>query len=232
MQPMQLPSSFRSFRRPTATPLLPTLCQDVGTRPPVHLSLSSGSSSPVPSPAPSSLNKRLSQFSSFASILCIIDCTLLPIISLVLPLSSWMPFDQHAVDHVGHAVALYFVLPVGFTAASSNLAMQVSLRAKTERRREDQAAATRRPICSHAKANLQPRVVDLPEPRLERSEHISLPSAHCRAFIAERSLPSADTASADYREPALHRFVHTDVPLCSPPHPLCSHMCGSSPQST
>jgi uncharacterized protein YceK len=70
--------------------------------------------------------EKLLQFSTIASILCVIDCTILPILTLVLPLLGMMsavntilPMN-HLIHHYGHLMTIYFVLPVGFFATTTN----------------------------------------------------------------------------------------------------------------
>lgn len=78
------------------------------------MSLSSSSSSS--STQESTKFGRLRQVSNFASILCVLDCTLLPIITVALPLLGVINLDETQMEflhHLGHQLALYFVLPVG-----------------------------------------------------------------------------------------------------------------------
>jgi hypothetical protein len=54
--------------------------------------------------------------SNFASFLCVLDCTLLPLVTVALPLLGVMNLGAsqlEAIDKLGHSLALYFVLPVG-----------------------------------------------------------------------------------------------------------------------
>jgi MerC mercury resistance protein len=58
----------------------------------------------------------LRQVSNFASMLCVLDCTVLPIMTVALPLLGIMNLGPARMDflhHLGHKLALYFVLPVG-----------------------------------------------------------------------------------------------------------------------
>lgn len=61
---------------------------------------------------------------NWASFLCILDCTLLPLLSLALPLFEWLHIGtatwQHTLCVWSHGLALYFVLPVGCTTVSLN----------------------------------------------------------------------------------------------------------------
>lgn len=75
----------------------------------------------------------LRRISNSASALCVLDCTLLPLVTLVLsvvsastssttgaassPLIAWL---LHTVHELGHGLALYFVLPVGLLTTLVN----------------------------------------------------------------------------------------------------------------
>jgi branched-subunit amino acid transport protein AzlD len=64
----------------------------------------------------SSFKDTLLKLSNFASLLCVLDCTILPIISIALPF-----FEFHdALHELGHTLALTFVLPVGLLATVTN----------------------------------------------------------------------------------------------------------------
>lgn len=67
----------------------------------------------------STWKEQLLRCSNVASLLCILDCTILPFLTLVLPMLS---FSATWLHEMGHAVALRFVLPVGFLATTSNYA--------------------------------------------------------------------------------------------------------------
>jgi hypothetical protein len=59
---------------------------------------------------------RLRQVSNFASVLCVLDCTLLPIVTVALPLFSFLNLGAAQLEfmhQLGHGIALLFVLPVG-----------------------------------------------------------------------------------------------------------------------
>jgi hypothetical protein len=60
---------------------------------------------------------KLSRVSNWASLLCVLDCTILPVITVVVPLLGLSSASVHAV---GHAIALYFVLPVGILTTALN----------------------------------------------------------------------------------------------------------------
>lgn len=70
----------------------------------------------------SSWKEKLLKISNIASLLCAIDCTILPIITLFLPLIGLglSPDQGKWLHELGHQVALFFVLPVGGLAASMN----------------------------------------------------------------------------------------------------------------
>eukprot|EP00978_Attheya_sp_CCMP212_P018130 scaffold49244_cov52-Attheya_sp.AAC.9 len=57
--------------------------------------------------------ERLMKISNIASVLCVIDCTALPIITLLLPLLGLgaSPAQTEWLHELGHRVAMYFVLP-------------------------------------------------------------------------------------------------------------------------
>lgn len=66
---------------------------------------------------------RLLKVSNIASILCVIDCTVLPIVTVVMPLlglAAFTPAQMEWLHSFGHQVAMYFVIPVGGTAAALN----------------------------------------------------------------------------------------------------------------
>lgn len=73
-----------------------------------------------------SWKEKLLQFSTIASILCVVDCTILPILTIILPLlgmvsavNTMLPFN-HLLHHSGHLMTIYFVLPIGFFATTTN----------------------------------------------------------------------------------------------------------------
>ena len=57
--------------------------------------------------------------SNFASLLCVLDCTLLPIITILFPLLN-MAIPLESLHHLGHAIAMCFVLPVGALTTAFN----------------------------------------------------------------------------------------------------------------
>jgi len=68
------------------------------------------------------LKQKILQVSNIASLLCAIDCTILPVITLILPLIGIGASSEQEewMHHMGHKVAMYFVLPVGGLAAVMN----------------------------------------------------------------------------------------------------------------
>jgi len=84
----------------------------------------------VDTPSPSATDKesfwqitsqRLVRLANLASILCVIDCTVLPIVTILFPLLGMAaPGHMEWLHEFGHSVAIFFVLPVGGTAATMN----------------------------------------------------------------------------------------------------------------
>jgi hypothetical protein len=66
--------------------------------------------------------ERFTKVSNIARLLCVIDCTELPIITLGLPLFGLAasPAQSQWLHELGHKVALYFVMPVGGLASTMN----------------------------------------------------------------------------------------------------------------
>lgn len=67
--------------------------------------------------------EQILQVSNIASALCVIDCTLLPALTILLPLlgvvastTGW----SHWLHEAGHLMALTFVVPVGLMATTTN----------------------------------------------------------------------------------------------------------------
>uniref|UniRef100_A0A7R9WSU2 MerC domain-containing protein n=1 Tax=Craspedostauros australis TaxID=1486917 RepID=A0A7R9WSU2_9STRA len=84
---------------------------------------SAQSTSPAPLTPPNALINQLRKLSNVASILCVLDCTILPIITVVLPLLGFLqlsPARLDSIHHLGHQLALYFVLPVGSLTSTVN----------------------------------------------------------------------------------------------------------------
>jgi len=74
--------------------------------------------------APTGWLERLTSLSNVASLLCAVDCTVLPLVSLLLPLFGFAAGGSGdafsaALHGIGHSVALRFVLPVGTLAAAT-----------------------------------------------------------------------------------------------------------------
>ena len=68
-------------------------------------------------------NETLRQCSYWASILCILDCTILPIVTLILPLLGFTSSSESIhqwLHELGRSLALYFVLPVGSLTATTH----------------------------------------------------------------------------------------------------------------
>ena len=66
---------------------------------------------------------QLLKASDIASMLCVLDCTVLPIVTVVLPffgLVAATPAQMEYLHQLGHSVALFFVLPVGGSATILN----------------------------------------------------------------------------------------------------------------
>lgn len=61
----------------------------------------------------------LRTISNVASLLCVIDCTLLPIVTILFPLLN-MALPLESLHHFGHAMAMFFVLPVGTLTTAFN----------------------------------------------------------------------------------------------------------------
>lgn len=68
------------------------------------------------------IREKLSKISNIASMLCVIDCTVLPTVTVLLPLIGLgaSPAQAKWLHELGHSVAIYFVLPVGGLAATMN----------------------------------------------------------------------------------------------------------------
>lgn len=69
------------------------------------------------------MKEGLLKASNFASVLCVLDCTILPFVTVVLPLFGIVagsPAQMEWLHELGHQVALWFVLPVGGLATTLN----------------------------------------------------------------------------------------------------------------
>jgi hypothetical protein len=72
-------------------------------------------------PGSGQLMGKVNRFANIASLLCVLDCSVLPVLMVVMQLGGLaMKSKMHALHELGHRIALYFVLPVGGTAALSN----------------------------------------------------------------------------------------------------------------
>ncbi len=71
---------------------------------------------------PVTIQERLMKISNIASLLCVVDCTVLPVVTVALPLLGIGTSASTAawLHDLGHSIALYFVLPVGGLAATMN----------------------------------------------------------------------------------------------------------------
>ena len=59
---------------------------------------------------------KLRRLSNFASLLCVLDCTILPLVTCILPLLGLFNLDHDSLEWIhqfGHGLAFCFVLPVG-----------------------------------------------------------------------------------------------------------------------
>lgn len=78
----------------------------------------------VPKPG---FSQGLLKASNFASGLCVLDCTILPVVTVILPLFGIVagsPAQMEWLHQLGHSLALWFVLPVGGLATSLNYLLQ------------------------------------------------------------------------------------------------------------
>jgi len=61
------------------------------------------------------------RYADIASFLCVIDCTVLPVLRVSLQVAGFIsPAKVHLLHELGHKVAIYFVLPLGSTVAAYN----------------------------------------------------------------------------------------------------------------
>lgn len=73
--------------------------------------------------AKTSFMEKLLKVSNFASLLCVLDCTILPFVTIILPLFGIIaasPAQMEFLHELGHQFALYFVLPIGGLATTMN----------------------------------------------------------------------------------------------------------------
>jgi MerC mercury resistance protein len=80
----------------------------------------SSSSTQTTTAATTGWKDRLRQLSNVASILCAIDCTVLPILTVLLPLGGVVAISTPWLHQLSHQVALYFVVPVGLLTTGIN----------------------------------------------------------------------------------------------------------------
>jgi hypothetical protein len=68
----------------------------------------------------STIQEKMQQISNVASILCVVDCTVLPLVTVLLPVlglstSTFVSTSTDSLLHsIGHAISLYFVVPGKF----------------------------------------------------------------------------------------------------------------------
>jgi hypothetical protein len=62
----------------------------------------------------------LQRFSSAASLLCLLDCTLLPLVTLILPLVGMAAPHLEILHQIGHTIALGVVVPLGIVTMVLN----------------------------------------------------------------------------------------------------------------
>lgn len=62
----------------------------------------------------------IQRISNYASLLCVLDCTLLPLFTILFPLVGAANSSLEWLHHAGHMVALGFVLPVGALTTTLN----------------------------------------------------------------------------------------------------------------
>jgi MerC mercury resistance protein len=71
----------------------------------------------------SSWNQRLARLSNLASIICVIDCTVLPLLTVLLSVLGFaeQPNQWQWLHELGHGVAIFFVLPGTYYTSCLNL---------------------------------------------------------------------------------------------------------------
>ncbi|CAB9525985.1 MerC mercury resistance protein [Seminavis robusta] len=106
----------------SSKPSLLPLTRDV-TPSPTRLTSATNSESSSSPPEVTGWRGQLLKASNIASLLCVLDCTVLPVVTVVLPffgLVAASPAQMEFLHHLGHQVALFFVLPVGGSATLLN----------------------------------------------------------------------------------------------------------------
>lgn len=76
-----------------------------------------------PAPRRGKWLQHLSSLSNAASLLCVVDCTLLPLATIVVPLlgvATGGPAEMEWLHSIDHAIAIFFVMPVGSLVATTN----------------------------------------------------------------------------------------------------------------
>jgi hypothetical protein len=113
-----------------------SLPEPEGTLPEIAISFQA-SKKIMPEQSNSSWKDRLIDISNIASFLCVLDCTLLPLVSIALPAVSWVASgftvgsSNNAILNgmssmlaylpaLGHGIALFFVIPVGLLTTVVN----------------------------------------------------------------------------------------------------------------
>ncbi|GMH83461.1 hypothetical protein TrST_g444 [Triparma strigata] len=77
----------------------------------------------VPRGGASTAMAKLTSVANFAGMLCVIDCTVLPVLTVATPVLSAfkIPMLSESLLHsMSHAISLFFVLPVGSLSSSLN----------------------------------------------------------------------------------------------------------------
>ena len=67
-----------------------------------------------------SWRENLLKVSNFASLLCVLDCTVLPLVTVILPLFGAVTSSTEFLQDLGHEMAFFFVIPVGGLATTLN----------------------------------------------------------------------------------------------------------------
>ena len=113
-------ASAASFRKTTSTELY--YCAAI--RPDAEIAMDDDGPTKSATTTTTWKNKLL-QFSTLASLLCVMDCTILPILTVILPLLGMVSsvptvVGHDALHHYGHLMTIYFVLPTGALATTIN----------------------------------------------------------------------------------------------------------------
>ena len=81
-----------------------------------------GSLSSATDASPKSWLDRLTSLANVASILCVVDCTVLPLVTVLFPLFGIAAGGSNMagiLETIGHSLALWFVIPVGMLATAT-----------------------------------------------------------------------------------------------------------------